>query len=126
MSEYIKTYKPPTISKYELERGVRYVETPTQKDWLGQDIAVGDIVLYTRVKWDSAEISIAKIVGMYTRGNVKDEKIRGETVVSIVVQNVGVNTGKVSVRKQGTQARKLVKLHPTQYTDKVTKELIEA
>lgn len=119
MSEMIKKFRPPVISKEKADKGIRYIETPEQKDWLGQTLAINDIVIYIRGNpYDP--ISVAKVIGMYTRFDPRFKET--VTTISLAIQQ----TWQKKVTRFGVPAEKLIKLHPTQYTEMVKDTLLKA
>lgn len=122
MSEMTKKYRPPKISKYDLEQGVRYIEPQPQTDFVGQDLEVGDIVVYSRTIGRSAGLSVAKVIGMFTRVDSDGEQSHG---VGIVVQDTSWYAQN-ALRKQTTDSDQLIKLDLEKVESRCTKELLEA
>lgn len=75
MSEVIKKYRPPAIKKEDLERGCRYIDPIPQKDALGQDLKVGDIVCFAKGYEGSPDLIVGKIAGTYTRVNPPQDRV---------------------------------------------------
>jgi hypothetical protein len=121
MSEMTKRYKPPKISKWDLEEGARYIDPQPQTDFVGQNLEVGDIVVYSRTVGRSAGLSIAKIIGMFTRVNCDGSQSHG---VGLVVQDRWC--GQENLRKQSTCSDQLIKLSLEQRTEEITEELLTA
>jgi hypothetical protein len=122
MSEMIKKFRPPTIPTHRQEAGVRYVEPPEQKDWLGQTLAVNDIVIYSRGSGYGSALSTAKIIGIYTKVDPRFNRVDTSTTISIAIETSDYRGKRIS--RQGTTSDKLIKLLPSQYTEKVSDDLL--
>jgi hypothetical protein len=125
MSEAIAKYSPPKISKWDLEEnGHRYVDPEPQTDWLGQEIKVGDIVVYSRTVGRSYGMSLAKVIGLYSRFTSKDKA--PSNGVGLMVLDHSWRHKEGYLRKQNTSSDQLIKLLPEQYTEKISKVLLQA
>jgi hypothetical protein len=123
MSELIKKFRPPTIPKHRIEKGIRYVDSGVQTDWMGQTLEVGDVVIYGK---GIGIYVIAKVIGVYTKMYPNgDKEPRLETTISIATDST-TWTGEKRIGRQGTSPDNLIKLFPSQYGDKVTDEFLKA
>lgn len=122
MSEMSRKYRPPKISRWDLEEGVRYIEPEPQTDFVGQPLEVGDIVVYARSVGRTAGLAIAKVIGMFTRVSPDGNQSHG---VGIVLQDNSWYAQR-RLRKQTTCSDQLIKLNLESIPDTVTKELLEA
>lgn len=125
MSEAIAKYNPPKISKWDLEEnGHRYVDPEPQTDWLGQELKVGDIVVYNRTVGRSYGMSLAKVIGLYTKFTGKEDE--PSSGVGLIVFDYTWQKKDGYLRKQNTSSDQLIKILPEQYTEEVPIELLQA
>jgi len=117
MSEYIRKFKPPSLSGSDKAAGVQFVETPPQRDFLDQELNVGDIVIYAT---GNGSYLTGKVIGFYTRLYPKGKPMV-KTLAAIIYHYYNNN-----FTRQSMPPYCLIKLSPEQYGDRVKNNLLEA
>ena len=110
MSELIRKYKPPKLSKGDLEAGVRYVqEIPAQEDKLGNSIDVGDLVIYATGYGSTPKMHVAKIIGKFAKV-IPAREYRGNKIEPILVSGITIVVSSHNyLRRVTTQGVNLIK-----------------
>ena len=125
MSEYIRKFKPPKISKADLEKGIRYIDPVPQVDYLGQNVVPGDIVIYTKGYSGTPDLVACKVIGLSTKVTPHAQSPEG-SYQSHGITVIYFETWSNAIRRVTTYSSQIVKILESQYTEDIKEKLIPA
>lgn len=132
MGKMIDKFKPPVIKPADLARGVRYLpDNPVQRDFLGNELSVGDLIVYGGTGDRSGNLIVGKVIGIYTRIFPPNEWQERQGIAARTETNIAVGLAEYGVRypikRQSTRAGAVMKISAESIFDKeLLKHIVDA